>query len=103
MQLHFDIGFLVAIISLFSVIVTVIIFFGKLRWEHDHNKVVITKIQTDLNNLGTKCNDLKDSLVIEHKGLSLKIESLDKIMVEITTTLKYVQQHIGEIKEKVAP
>ena len=103
MQVNLDISTIIAILSIIGTAITAVLFFGKLKWENAHHADEIKDIKKDVNNLGSKCNAIKDLLVSEQRELMLKIEALDKIMIEMSTTLKFVQSTIVDIKDKMHP
>ena len=96
-----DLSTIIALGSVVGTIVTAVSFFNRLKWDNQRHDEEIKKQIIDINRLGEKVNSIKDTIIDEQRNTAVKIDTLDKTMIEVFTTLKHVQATITEIKEKL--
>ena len=99
MTVEINLALIIACFSIFSTIVTAVWFFGKMKWDNVHLHDELHKQEIDINNLGTKVDALREEHQVEIKQVFNKIDALDKSVIEMYTSMKYVQETVREIKE----
>jgi septal ring factor EnvC (AmiA/AmiB activator) len=101
MLIEINVSLIIAICSIFGTLITAITFFNKLRWDNAKQDEELSKHLKEIEKLKQKLDGSKESQQIETKQILLRIDAVEKSMVEISTTLNYVQDTVREIKEKL--
>jgi uncharacterized DUF497 family protein len=98
MTIELNLSLIIAVFSIFGTIITAILFFGKLRWDTHKQAEDIKKNSIDINNLGSKFNDMQQHQAAETKVILAKIDALDKNIISMSVTLSYLKEAVERLK-----
>jgi hypothetical protein len=82
-------------------IVSMVIFITRIKWESTQHEKDITELKVDINNIGKKTLEQKLADSNEIKTLLVRIDAVDKATIAMQVDMNYVKETVKELKEKL--
>jgi len=103
---------LISVITILGLIVTVVTFFMKLKWDSNQHEKDLDLLKIDVDKIGAKVDRKYDELVqkmTEQKILNsdeirhmlVKVDAMDKAIIILTSDMKYITETVKELKDKL--
>jgi len=100
--MHFDISVILSLCSLIGVIITIVSFFNRLKWDNAKHTNDLEKQAKDINNLGAKVERIRDQFTEEQRVFIEKITVIEKQVLEMQISLEHVRTVLSKIEEKLS-
>jgi len=103
MTLEFEVNLslIMAVIAMFSTIVSMVIFITKIKWETGQLEKDIQRTQNDINALGAKMTEIRIGNNDELRHILIRVDAMDKALIQLTSDMKYISDTVKELKEKL--
>jgi len=79
---------------------TMILFYnqGKYRGKTDQ---VLAEHQKDINGIGSKVSSTRVETEQVLNELTAKVDSISNVLAKVTTSIEYIEKHIGRLEKKL--
>ena len=101
MTIELNLSLIIAMISIMGTIMSTVIFIMKLRWETSQQEKEITQLKLDINAVGKKIADQSLHDNADMKILLVRIDILDKAIIELQARMGFIKDTMQELKEKL--
>jgi hypothetical protein len=106
------ISLLISVITLLGLIVGVVAFFVKLKWDSHQHEKELDLLKIDVDKIGAKvdkkyeelCQKMVEQKILnsdELRSMMIKVESMDKSIILLMSDMKYISETVKELKDKL--
>jgi len=103
---------LISVIALLSTGVAVVAFIMKLKWDSHQQEKELALLKIDVDKIGAKvdkkyedlCQKMVEQKILnsdELRSMMIKVDSMDKAIILLTSDMKYISETVKELKEKL--